>query len=117
MEFQMNSVSNTVAAKQINPKIINKFFDSSPNDESQMSPKRKGYIRFCWFFYFIKIPNIYKIEHLLKTCKTFSKFEILFDLKILKSQIFQKQKSSNLNKIENLILFKQTWKTKTIQIE
>jgi hypothetical protein len=34
MEFQINFVSNTVAAKQINPEIINEFFDSSPNDKS-----------------------------------------------------------------------------------
>jgi hypothetical protein len=30
MEFQMNSITNSVAAKQVNVIIINGFFDSSP---------------------------------------------------------------------------------------
>jgi hypothetical protein len=30
MEFQMNSITNSVAAKQVNVRIINEFFDSSP---------------------------------------------------------------------------------------
>jgi hypothetical protein len=30
MEFQMNSVTKSMAAKQVNPGNINEFFDSSP---------------------------------------------------------------------------------------
>jgi hypothetical protein len=30
-EFQINSISNSVAAKQVNPKIMYEFFDFSPN--------------------------------------------------------------------------------------
>jgi hypothetical protein len=33
-EFQMNSISNFVAAKQVILEIINKFFNSIPNDGS-----------------------------------------------------------------------------------
>jgi hypothetical protein len=30
MEFQMNSITNSVAAKQVFIRILNEFFDSSP---------------------------------------------------------------------------------------
>jgi hypothetical protein len=30
MEFEMNSITNSVTAKQVIDRIINEFFDSSP---------------------------------------------------------------------------------------
>jgi hypothetical protein len=38
MKFEMNSITNSAVVKQVIDRIINEFFDSSPNDESQTGP-------------------------------------------------------------------------------